>query len=132
MDELWELYSRIISEKGLNLQYDEKAETAFYNPETQFITIPIFNFVDEETTQMIVSHEIAHAKFSLYSQEELIEYSNKFQDLFNLFKSPEKEEEKKPTPCNPSEEKKEEEKKEQSPTKGIANEFIQHNKLRLQ
>lgn len=84
MDELWELYSRIISEKGLNLQYDEKAETAFYNPETQVITIPIFNFVDEETTQMIVSHEIAHAKFSLYSQEELIEYSNKFQDLFNV------------------------------------------------
>ncbi len=50
---------------------------------------------------------------------------SKFQDLFNLFKSPEKEEEKKPAPCNPPEEKKEEEKKEQSPTKGIANEFIQ-------
>ena len=84
MDELWELYSRIISEKGITLQYDEKAETAFYNPENQVITIPIFNFIDEETTQMIVSHEIAHAKFSLYSQEELIDYTNKFKDLFNV------------------------------------------------
>lgn len=52
---------------------------------------------------------------------------SQFQDLFSLFngKTDEKKEEKKEAPREPPKEKEKEQEKKQSPTKGIANEFIE-------
>ena len=84
MSDFWEVYSKILSEQDLNLVYDKFVHTAQYIPSTKTIKIPIFNFFDEETTQMMVSHEIAHAMFSNYSPEEFDYLINEYGDLFRV------------------------------------------------
>ena len=66
----WEVYTQVLSKENLNLIYSEKAETASFNLDTREVTLPTFDYMTEETTQLLISHEVGHAYFSDYSKEE--------------------------------------------------------------
>lgn len=84
MNESWEVYAKILSQEGVTIEYSDYAKTAMYNVETNVVVIPTFDFLTDKATQLMVSHEIAHAMFSKYSLKELSEYSNKYSDIFGV------------------------------------------------
>ena len=83
-EKTWEIYSKILSEKNIYLQYDNYASTASYDIENCMVTVPTFKFLNDTTTQLLVSHEIGHAKYSSYSVEQVESYILKYGDLFNV------------------------------------------------
>lgn len=84
MNESWEVYAKILSQEGVTIEYSDYAKTAMYNVETNVVVIPTFDFLTDKATQLMVSHEIAHAMFSKYSLKELSEYSDKYSDIFGV------------------------------------------------
>lgn len=80
----WELYSQILSQEGISLKYSNTAETAYFNLETRVVTIPTFEYMTDDVTQLLVSHEVGHARYSTYTTSEYNEYTNKYKDLFNV------------------------------------------------
>lgn len=80
----WELYSTILSEEGINFEYSSKASTAYFDLKERKIIVPIWNWLDEDAKQLLVSHEVGHAKFSNYTLDAYKELSEKFLDLFNI------------------------------------------------
>jgi hypothetical protein len=80
----WEVYTQVLSKENLNLIYSEKAETASFNLDTREVILPTFDYMTEETTQLLISHEVGHAYFSDYSKEEFNKYTSLFGDLFNV------------------------------------------------
>ena len=80
----WELYSQILSQEGIRLEYSDYADTAFFNLETRVVTIPTFEYMTDDVTQLLVSHEVGHAKYSTYNTSEYQDYIKRFKDLFNV------------------------------------------------
>ena len=80
----WELYSQILSQEGIHLEYSEYANTAYFNLDTRIVTIPTFNYMTDDVTQLLVSHEVGHARYSTYTTSEYDEYTSKYKDLFNV------------------------------------------------
>lgn len=80
----WELYSQILSQEGIRLEYSDFAETASFNLDTRIVTIPTFEYMTDDVTQLFVSHEVGHAKYSTYKYPEYQEYAKKYKDLFNV------------------------------------------------
>ena len=84
MQDSWEVYAKILSQEGVTIEYSEYAKTAYYNTQTNVVTIPTFDFLTESATQLMVSHEIGHAMFSKYTLEEFNINTKKFSDIFNV------------------------------------------------
>ena len=80
----WEVYSTVLASKGIRLVYSKDAATASYNLFTREIVLPVWDCLDEETTQALTSHEIGHAKFSTYDVDNFQELANRYKDLFNV------------------------------------------------
>ena len=80
----WELYSQILSQEGIHLEYSDYANTAYFNLDTRIVTIPTFNYMTDDVTQLLVSHEVGHARYSTYTTSEYDEYMSKYKDLFNV------------------------------------------------
>ena len=85
---LWDIYTKILSGMKIDVNYSDQATTARFHPgedgKDGSVIIPTFKFLDDETTQMLVSHEIGHALFSKYSKKEISEYFKKYGDIFNI------------------------------------------------
>ena len=81
----WELYSQILSKDSISLIYSKDATTAFFNLENRTITVPIFEYMTDDVTQLFISHEVGHACYSTYSKDEFNKYINTYGDLFNIF-----------------------------------------------
>ena len=54
----WELYSQILSQEGIRLEYSDYADTAFFNLETRVVTIPTFEYMTDDVTQLLVLLQI--------------------------------------------------------------------------
>ena len=80
----WETYTKLMSQEDLNLQYDNSATTAYFDLENRTVVVPTFKFITEEITQLLISHEVAHAKYSKYSFEDYEKYTKKYGALFNI------------------------------------------------
>lgn len=83
-EQSWEVYSKILSQSNVKLQYSKDAITACYDRSKNTITIPVYKFLDNDATQLLVSHEVGHALFSTYTSDELSKYFEKYGDLFNV------------------------------------------------
>lgn len=79
-----ESYSQLLSRENITVNFSETAKTAYFNIETREITLPTYDFLNKESQQMLVSHEVAHAKFSKYSLEEFQKYTKEFGQLLNI------------------------------------------------
>lgn len=80
----WEVYSTVLASKGITLCYSKKVATATYNLATREIILPVWDCMDETTTQALASHEIGHAKFSNYDLDNFKELLERYKDLFNV------------------------------------------------
>lgn len=80
----WETYSTILATKGIEVVYSPDAPTASYNLATRQIVLPMWDCLNEATTQALASHEIGHAKFSNYEMDNFKELVERYKDLFNV------------------------------------------------
>ena len=80
----WQVYSSILSEEGIKFSYSTKAATAYFDLENREVVVPVWEWMDEPSKQLLVSHEVGHAKHSNYSREAYEEYVSKFHSLFNV------------------------------------------------
>ena len=80
----WEIYTQILSKENLKLTYSNKATTAYFNLKTREVVVPTFDYMTEEVTQLLISHEVGHAYFSDYSKEEFNKYTSLYGGLFNV------------------------------------------------
>jgi hypothetical protein len=80
----WEIYTQILSKENLKLTYSNKATTAYFNLETREVVVPTFDYMTEEVTQLLISHEVGHAYFSDYSKEYFNKYTSLYGGLFNV------------------------------------------------
>ena len=80
----WETYSSVLSLKGIHLAYSSEAATASYDLATQQVILPVWDCLDEVSTQALASHEIGHAKFSNYTLESFNDFFARYKDLFNV------------------------------------------------
>ena len=80
----WEIYTQILSKENLKLTYSNKATTAYFNLETREVVVPTFDYMTEEVTQLLISHEVGHAYFSDYSKEDFNKYTSLYGGLFNV------------------------------------------------
>ena len=79
-----EAYSQLLSRENITVSFSESAKTAYFNIKTREITLPTYDFLNKESQQMMVSHEVAHAKFSNYSLEDFQKYTKEFGLLLNI------------------------------------------------
>ncbi len=80
----WETYSQVLSAKDIRLSYSQCASTASYDLLTHEVILPMWDCLDEESTQALTSHEIGHAKFSDYELEAFKDLFARYKDLFNV------------------------------------------------
>ena len=80
----WETYSQVLSAKDIKLSYSQVASTASYDILTHEVILPMWDCLDEESTQALTSHEIGHAKFSDYELEAFKDLFARYKDLFNV------------------------------------------------
>ena len=80
----WKTYSTVLATKGIDVHYSADAPTASYNLSTRQIILPVWDCLDEATTQALASHEIGHAKFSSYELDNFKELVERYRDLFNV------------------------------------------------
>ena len=75
---IWDVYTKVLSRKNISVEYSDNVRTAQYylddDTHNGRVVIPTFKFLDDETTQMLVSHEIGHALYSKYTQEQMKTY----------------------------------------------------------
>ena len=85
---IWDVYTKVLSRKNISVEYSDNVRTAQYylddDTHNGRVVIPTFKFLDDETTQMLVSHEIGHALYSKYTQEQMKTYFDRYGDLFNI------------------------------------------------
>ena len=80
----WELYSQILAQENVKLEYSRYARTAYFDIQKRVVTIPMFEYMNDDVTQLLISHEVGHACYSTYSYDEYQQYMNKYHDLFNV------------------------------------------------
>ena len=80
----WGVYSSILSEEGIDFVYSKSASTAYFELENRRVVVPVWEWMDEYAKQLLVSHEVGHAKFSDYTMKAYEEYVKEFKDLFNV------------------------------------------------
>ena len=80
----WELYSQILAQENVHLEYSQYARTAYFDLDKRVVTIPMFEYMNDEVTQLLISHEVGHACHSTYTMDEYRQYTSKYKDLFNV------------------------------------------------
>ena len=80
----WEVYTQVLSKENLKLIYSDKAKTAHFNLETREVVVPTFEYMNDDVTQLLISHEVGHASYSTYSKDEFNSYTSRYGDLFNV------------------------------------------------
>lgn len=80
----WELYSQILAQENVCLEYSQYARTAYFDLDKRVVTIPMFEYMNDEVTQLLISHEVGHACHSTYTMDEYRQYMSKYKDLFNV------------------------------------------------
>lgn len=80
----WEVYTQVLSKENLKLTYSDKAKTAYFNLETREVVVPTFEYMNDDVTQLLISHEVGHASYSTYSKDEFNSYTSRYGDLFNV------------------------------------------------
>ena len=83
-EDSWGVYAQVLSKENLKLTYSDKAKTAYFNLESREVVVPTFEYMNDEVTQLLISHEVGHASYSTYSKDEFINYSSRYGDLFNV------------------------------------------------
>lgn len=83
-NKIWQVYSSILSEEGIDFVYSMDASTAYFELETKRVVVPVWEWMDEKSKQLLVSHEVGHAKHSDYTRDAYKEYVKEFKDLFNV------------------------------------------------
>lgn len=73
-----------LSEKGLFVRFNPNASTASIDIKDGVITLPVLDFLEEDSSILLASHECGHAIFSDYSPEEIIKYKKKYGSLLNV------------------------------------------------
>lgn len=84
INDSWKVYTQLLSEEGIDLKYSATADTAWFDIKNRVVTIPTFEFMTENVTQMLISHEVGHARYTRYSLEEFHSLTKKYGDLFNV------------------------------------------------
>lgn len=80
----WDTYTKLMSQEDLTLKYSDTATTAYFELESRTVVVPTFNFITPEITQLLISHEVAHARYTRYSLTQFKKYTNEFGCLFNI------------------------------------------------
>lgn len=80
----WEVYTQVLSKENLKLTYSNYAKTAYFNLENREVVIPTFDYMSDEVTQLLISHEVGHALHSNYSTEDFNLYTERYGGLFNV------------------------------------------------
>lgn len=80
----WELYSQILAQENVRLEYSPYARTAYFDLDKRVVTIPMFEYMSDDVTQLLISHEVGHACYSTYTMGEYTCYTKKYKDLFNV------------------------------------------------
>jgi hypothetical protein len=80
----WEVYTQVLSRENLKLTYSDKAKTAYFNLDSREVVVPTFEYMNDEVTQLLISHEVGHASYSTYTKDEFNNYSSRYGDLFNV------------------------------------------------
>lgn len=80
----WEVYTQVLSKENLKLTYSNYAKTAYFNLETREVVIPTFDYMSDEVTQLLISHEVGHALHSNYSTKDFNLYTERYGGLFNV------------------------------------------------
>ena len=80
----WEVYTQVLSKENLKLTYSDTAKTAHFNLETREVVVPTFDYITDDITQLLISHEVGHAMYSTYERDEFSKYASLYGDLFNV------------------------------------------------
>lgn len=61
--------AKLLARDKVSVEFDENAPTAYFNLESRVVTLPIWKDLTEQQQEMLIGHEVAHAKYT-----PLIEY----------------------------------------------------------
>lgn len=84
MINMFEQYTNILAGEGIPVIYDANAPTAMFNMESREIIVPTFEYLDVDTTQLLISHEIGHARNTTCTLADFEKYTKKYGDIFNI------------------------------------------------
>lgn len=84
MINMFEQYTNILAGEGIPVIYDANAPTAMFDMEKREIIVPTFEYLDIDTTQLMISHEIGHARNTTCKLSDFEKYVKKYGDIFNI------------------------------------------------
>jgi hypothetical protein len=84
MSDTFRIYSNLLAQEGIDLNYSAKVATASFDFSTRKITLPAFEYLDTISNQMMTAHEAGHALYSLYTLDQVKSLNRKYGSLFNI------------------------------------------------
>lgn len=84
MNSSYAAYSTMLTAEKITVIFSDKVSTARFNFQSREITLPTYEYLDENEKMMLVSHEIGHAKYSKYDPEDVLRFKKEFGPLFNV------------------------------------------------